>query len=354
MRTKLLLSAICAILLPLNCFGAVDLSSLEPNEYPVSNDVATALLSKAYLHHPSLLKNTQVWLTSAYEVERLKTSKSGSRSVGITTAMVCMARHSHLPTEYYLVTVQDNKVIDGALLGHNGDATILKMDFANDEIVYKPDLKIDFEFIGDTVKVKREYIFFSTARGGAWFNKQGTIYNPFVITKDGTINQVDPIATAQREDGDANYLSKDRKPTTYKTTSGEYYPVGMKVMMMSQTPVCQPLNMENINDKANEMMEIVEQFDDEEVDTKNPTILSVLEFAEWSFNLGMRHSDEFLTWIAQNPDTENLTYFIEAIANENETSELEWLTDRINNLQDTNARNWWQKWMKENIVKQGN
>ncbi|MBR5638632.1 MAG: hypothetical protein IKW83_02600 [Muribaculaceae bacterium] len=351
MRTKLLLSAICSILLPLNCFGAVDLSSLEPNEDPVSNDVAAALLSKVYMHHPSLLSDTKVWLTSAFEIERTFKQTDGSRFNIITTAMVCMSRHNLIPTEYYLVTVQDNKVIDGALLGHNGDATILKMDFANDEIVYKPDMKIDFEFIGDSVKVKREYLFFSTARGGAWFNKEGTIYNPFIITKDGTINQVAPIATAQREDGDANYLSKDRKPTTYKTTSGEYYPVGMKVLTMSQTPVCQPLNMEELNRQAGEMMEIVEQFDDDEVDTESPTILSVLEFAKWSFNLGMRNGEDFLTWISQNPDTETLTYFIQAVIGENENKELEWLTEKINNLQDDNARNWWQKWMKENIVK---
>ena len=99
------------------------------------------------------------------------------------------------------------------------------------------------------------------------------------------------------------------------------------------------------------MMEIVEQFDDDEVDTESPTILSVLEFAKWSFNLGMRNGEDFLTWISQNPDTETLTYFIQAVIGENENKELEWLTEKINNLQDDNARNWWQKWMKENIVK---
>ena len=344
MRTKLLLSAICAIVLPLNCFGAVDLSSLEPNEDPVSNDIAAALLSKVYMHHPSLLSKTDVWLTSAFEIERTSKQKDGSRASNVTTAMVCMARNKLLPTEYYLVTVQGDEVIDGALLGFNGDASLLEMKFPNDEIVYKPDMKIDFEFKGDTVKAKREYRFFSTARGGAWFNKDGTIYNPFVVTKDGTIKQVAPIATAQRQDGDANYLSKDRKPTTHTTTSGEFFPLGMNVLTMAQTPACLPLNMEELNKEAGKMMAIAADVDDDA--PESPTTLSVEEFAKWSFNLGMRHSEEFLTWIANNQDIENFSLFINAVVSENESGELEWLTENIKNLQDPNTCNWWQKWMK--------
>ena len=353
MRTKFFILAICAMLLPFTGFGQVNLSSLVPSEDPVSKDVAAALLSRAYMHHPSLLGKTDVWLTSAFEIERTFKQKEGSRVTAITTAMVCMARNRHFPPEYYLVTVQGDEVIDGALLGHTGDASLLEMKFSNDEIIYRPEMELDFEFKGDTVKVKREYRFFSTARGGAWFNKDGTIYNPFVVTKDGTIKQVPPIATAIREDGDANYLSKDRKPTTYTTTSGEFYPVGMKVLTMSQTPVCTPLDMEQLNKDAGEMMEIVAQFDEDELDLECPATLSVLEFAKWSFNLGMRNGEDFLTWISQNPDTNSITYFIQAVIGENENKELEWLTEKINILQDNNARNWWQKWMKENIVKLG-
>lgn len=348
MRTKFFLLAICAILLPFTSFGQVSLSSLAPDEDPVSNDVATALLSKAYMHTPSLLSKTDVWLTAAYEVERLTKQKDGSRVSTITTAMVCMARNKSLPTEYYLVTVQDDKVIDGAMVGFNGDAELLEMKFANDEIVYKPSHDIDFDFKGDSVKVKREYRFFSTARGGAWFNKDGTIYNPFVVTKDGTLEQVAPIATAVRADGDANYLSKDRLPTTHKTTSGEFYPVGMKVLTMAQSPFCQPLNMDELNNQAGDMMAIVEELGEDA--TESPTTLSIEEFAKWSFNLGMRHSDEFLTWIANNPETENFTIFMQAVISENEGKELEWLKENIKNLTDQTARNWWQKWMKENIV----
>lgn len=351
MRTKLLLSSICAIVLPLNCFGAVDLSSLEPKEDPVSNDVAEELLSKAYMHHPSLLKNSNVWLTAAYEVERLKTSKSGSRSEDLTTAMVCMAKHKNVPTEYYIITVQDDKVIDGALVGYNGDATILEMRFANDEIRYKPDLKINFEFAGDTVKVIREYQFFSTARGGAWFNKDGIIYNPFVIKKDGTIEQVPPTAIALRGDGDANYLSENRSPTTYHTTSGEFYPLGMKVLTMSQTPACQPLNMEELNKEAGEMMAVAAEVDDN--DTDNPTAQSVIEFAKWSFNLGMRHSEEFLTWIANNQDKENFSLLINAVVSENKSKELEWITENVKKLKDDNARKLWENALRKLKVESG-
>ncbi len=345
MRTKFFLLAICAILLPRTSFGQVNLSSLEPNEDPVSNDVATALLSKAYMHHPSLLKNTQVWLTSAYEVERLKTSKNGSRTESVTTAMVCMARHRLLPTEYYLITVQDDKVIDGALMGYDGDAQILEMKFPNDEIVYKPDMKIDFEFKGDSVKVAREYRLFSTARGGAWFNKDGTIYNPFVINKDGTIKQVPPIATAIEADGDANYLNKNRKPTTHHATSGEFYPLGMEVLMMAHTPACVALNMEELNKEAGTMMTIAAEVDVDDPET--PTSLSVVEFAKWSFNMGMRHSEEFLTWIANNQDIENFSFFINAVVSENECKELEWITENVKKLKDDNARKLWENALRD-------
>lgn len=344
MRTKFFILAICAMLLPFTGLGQVQLSSLAPSEDPVSNDVAAALLSKVYMHHPSLLSKTDVWLTSAFEIERTSKQKDGSRVSSVTTAMVCMARNKLIPTEYYLVTVQGDEVIDGALLGFNGDASLLEMKFPNDEIVYKPDMKIDFEFKGDTVKVKREYRFFSTARGGAWFNKDGTIYNPFVVTKDGTIKQVAPIATAQRQDGDANYLSKDRKPTTYTTTSGEFYPVGMNVLTMAQTPTCQPLNMEELNKEAGEMMAIAADLDDDA--PESPTTLSIEEFAKWSFNLGMRHSEEFLTWIANNQDIENFSLFIFAVVSENESKELEWITENIKKLKDDNVRKLWEESMK--------
>lgn len=348
MRTKFSLLAIFAILLPLTSFGQVNLSALEPNEDPVGRDVAAALLGKVYMHHPSLLADAKVWLTSAFELERSTKQKDGTQGASaITTAMVCEVRHKNLATEYYLVTVQDNKVIDGALLGHNGDATILEMRFPNDEIRYKPRLDIDFEFVGDTVKATRQYRFFSTARGGAWFNKEGTIYNPFVVTKDGTLRQLPPTAIAMREDGDANYLSEDRKPTTYSTTSGEFYPLGMKVLTMSQTPACQPLNMEELNKEAGEMMAIAAEVDKDNPET--PAVLSVVEFAKWSFNLGMRHSEEFLTWIANNTDKENFSFFLEAVLSENENNEQEWLTENIKKLSDENTRSWWQKWIKENL-----
>lgn len=346
MRTKFSFLALCAILLPLTCFGQVMLSSLEPNEDPVSSEVAEALLSKTYMHNPSLLSSTKVWLTSAFEIERRAKLNDGSCVSTITTAMVCMARNEKLPTEYYLVTVQGNKVIDGALLGYNGDATILEMRFPNDEIRYKPNLKIDFEFVGDTVKATREYRFFSTARGGAWFNKQGTIFNPFVVTKDGTIKQVPPTAIAMREDGDANYLSEDRRPTTYSTTTGEFYPLGMKVLMMSQTPACQLLNMEELNKVAGEMMAIAAEVGDD--DSETPTTFSVVEFAKWSFNLGMRHSEEFLTWIANNKDIENFSLFINAVVSENASKELEWITENVKNLKDDDVRKLWENVLRDN------
>ena len=74
-----------------------------------------------------------------------------------------------------------------------------------------------------------------------------------------------------------------------------------------------------------------------------------MEFAKWSFNLGMRHSNEFLTWIAGNPDKEKFTHFIQAVASENENNELVWLKECVKKLKDKKARKWWNKWIKENL-----
>ena len=257
-------------------------------------------------------------------------------------------KHEKLPTEYYAVTFNGNNIIDGVLLGHDGDSEILKLKFPHDEMVYRPSPKISFEFSGDTIKALRTYQFFTTARGGRWFNKEGTICSPFVVSSGGTVHQLAPKATAIREDGDANYLSKDHKPPTRSKTDGEFFPFGMNVLFMTQTPACFSLDMEKLNNNAQRMMQIVEKYDEDA--PQIPETMSVMEFAKWSFNLGMRHSSEFLTWIANNPEQEQFSHFLQAVASENENNELNWLKENVNDLKDTKARQWWEKWIETNII----
>ena len=59
MKTKLL-SVLCTLLLPLTSTGAINPSSLTISNNPLSSTVATELLGKAYLHHQSLLNNSEV------------------------------------------------------------------------------------------------------------------------------------------------------------------------------------------------------------------------------------------------------------------------------------------------------
>ena len=345
MKTKILFSTICALLLSLKCSAAINLSTIAPGGDALSSSVATELLGKVYMHHKSLLSNAEVTVFDAQTSERFTSSGNTMRTI-----LLCSVKHENLPTEYYAVTFKGNEIADGTLLGHYGDAMILQLKIPRDELVYQPSPTINFEFSGDTIKALRTYSFFTTARGGRWFQKDGTIYNCFVVSSDGTINQVEPLATAIRTDGDANYLSKDHRLPTKSQEEGEYFPIGMTVLYWAQKPASYTLNTAELNNTASGMMSIVEQYDEDAPMT--PETQSVMEFAKWSFNLGMRHSSEFLTWVANNPEQEQFSHFLQAVATENENNELNWLKENVNALKDKKARKWWEKWIKTNIITQ--
>lgn len=337
MKTKLLLSALCAVLLPITCFGGINPSSLTMSESPLSNSVATELLGKVFMHHPSLLSNAEVKIIDSQTSERF-TSKSSS----IRTILICSVKHSKL-IEYYAITFNGNNIADGTFLGHYGDSEIPTIKYPRDELIYKPSHEISFDFNGDTIKVLRTYNLFTTARGGKWFNKYGTICNPFVVSSGGTITKLTPKATAIREDGDANYLSKNHKPPTRSKDNGEYFPIGMNVLSWAQTPASQSIDIDALNLEANEMMKRISY------DENTPEALSIIEFTKWSFNLGMRHSDQFLTWIVKEEEQEHFTYFFDTVASKNENNELNWLKENVKKLKDKKARKWWEKWIKENL-----
>ncbi len=347
MRTKLLLSTLCAVVLSFTCSGVINPSSIALSEKPLSNAVTTELLGKVYMHHKSLLSNAEVKVFDFQTSERFTSEGNIMRTI-----LLCSVKHEKLPTEYYAVTFNGSNITDGTLLGHDGDSEILKLKFPHDEMIYKPNPSINFEFKGDTIKVLRTYRFFSTARGGRWFEKEGTICNPFVVSSGGTIYQLSPTATAVREDGDANYLSEDHKQPTFSNTDGEFFPIGMNVLTMAQTPANNTPAPKELNKEANKIAKIVEQYKEEYKGKgdppKNPETLSVIEFAKWSFNVGMRNSKEFLTWVAKNPK-EDLSKFFIIIAGQNESNELLWLKDNVKNLKDKKARKWWEKWIKENL-----
>lgn len=336
MKMKNLIVAICAIIMPLSSCAAIDLLSIVNQTGPLNSGIAKNLLSCCYLHNPNLLNKSTV------NVDEIK-------QINGNTVFLCSIKNESLPTEYYIATINNRHglVVDGVMLGHNGDSRILAIEDPRGEMRYAPKPELEFEFNGDTVKVVRHYDFFSTMRGGRTFEKYGTIITPFLVATDGKISRLNVTTKAIQRIGDANYLSKDHKLPVTEQTTGEFYPPGMQVLEIEQQPASSKINAKNINGLATEKMKIIERYG--EKFKENSETLSVIEFGKWTFNQGMRDSNEFLTWIAENSNTENFTHFIEACASDNNNGELQWLKDKVDSLKNKKARKWWQKWIKNNL-----
>jgi len=334
MNMKKLNAVIFAIILPLSSFAAIDLLSIISQTGPIDSHLAQNLLSTCYMHNPQQLTQATT------NVDELK-------QINGNTVFLCSVKYKSLPTEYYLTTISNRHglVVDGALLGYNGDSKILILEHPNDEMVYQPTPELNFEYNSDTVKVIRKYIYFSTMRGGKTFEKKGTIIMPFVIGSDGKINKLQPNTFAIQTTGDANYLSTDREPTVTTTSIGEFYPPGMQVLSIAQQPASTRLDINNLNEIAEQKSQLIEQYGENA--KENSETLSIMEFARWTFNQGMLHSNDFLTWIANNPKEQHLTQFIDACASDNTNGELQWIKDKVKSLKDKKARKWWQKWIKK-------
>lgn len=337
MKTIKSLATIAAIVMPFCSFGAIDLLSIVNKTGPLNSVFADDMLGYCYLHNPQVLKNSEVNVDKIWKING-------------NTVFLCEVKNKTLPTEHYITTIGNKHglVVDGAMIGQNGDSKILKIVVPRDEMLYQPQMNITFEVCGDTIKAKRSYDFFSTARGGRTISKSGTIYNCFVINDDGKILQLPPTATAIETIGDANYLSENHKLPTSSTTKGEFFPLGMAVLTMAQRPASMELDMEQLNNNlATHMRQLIDKHGENAKET--PETLSVMEFAIWSFNLGMRHSNEFLSWIAMNPNKEMFSHFIAAFVSDNPNGEAEWLKENVNQLKDKKARKWWLKWIKNNL-----
>lgn len=337
MKMTKFITAICAIIIPISSFAAINLLSIVNKTGPIDSGIAKNLISCCYLHNPIVLYNATV------NVDEIK-------QINGNTVFLCSVKYeSSLLTEYYITTINNRHglVVDGVMLGHTGDSKILALEHPRGEMRYDPELELTFEFDADTIKVIRQYYYFSTLRGGDTFEKRGKIITPFLVAADGKIIRLNVITTAIQRTGDANYLSKNRKPTVTTETSGEFYPPGMQVLNIEQQPASSRINTQNINGLAAEKLKITERYDENA--KENCETRTVMEFATWIFNIGMRDSNEFLTWIAHNPKTENYTHFIEACASDNANGELKWLKNKVDLLKDKKARKWWQKWIKKNL-----
>ena len=326
-------------LLACNASAGVDVKSLKVDE-PIPAATAHQLLDKVLLHNPAVLDTVNT------EVSDLQ-----QRDLFSVVILYVGRGNNGFPTEIYAVTLdKKGNFVDGALLGIMGDVRCLVID-RNPEMRYQPSTTIAYDLTGDTLKVKRTYTFWSTLKGGYPYEKEGTIYNPFLLSSGGKLHQLSPVATAIESRGsrpsglpeprDGEKVVNER---TVNKVDGEYDGIGMNVLMMMQTPVSE-FDVAAVNNLA----KWADKTEDEltEKDAKSTAANNVLQMELKGSALCLRHADVALPWIAthENEDlmADNLLWLAEAAPDMYK----DWLKLAVNGLKDKNARKWWQNKLKE-------
>ena len=336
---KILIMATVAVLSAANAFAAIDIQSLKVDE-KIPAKASHQLLDKVLLHNPAVLDTVNVEISDIQHRDRFS----------VVFSFVGRGNNG-FPTEVYAVTVdKKGNFVDGALLGIIGDVQCLVID-RNPEMRYQPSTTITYDLIGDTIKVKRTYTFWSTLKGGYPYEKDGTIYNQFLVGNDGKLQQMSPIATAIEKRGNRPAglpTPPDGKVEldvpTVNTVKGEYDGIGMNVLMMMQTPVS-AFDVTAVNNLAM----WADRTEDEltEKDAKTTAAANVMQMELKGSALCLRHADAALPWIATHEKedlmADNLLWLAEAYPE----MYLDWLKHAVNGLKDKNARKWWQKQLKE-------
>ncbi len=320
-------------MLALPAHAVVNVENYMGGDGVVKTSDAKELLSKVFLHNLSQLDKVNV------EIAKLQ------KRTNVNIAFIYVGRlEDEFDTEIYVLTLdQDWNVLDGALLGYAGDPVLMEIADARNEMVYKTDDTQNYQLRGDTIKTQRTYTFGSTSLGGRYFRKEGKVYNNMLIRKDGMLVPLNVEATAILTEGDSNYLSEDHQLPKKSETKGEFDGYGMNLMRISQTPFTNKLNMEKLNGDAVSVKKAREFSNGDK-----RVLMKAALASRWIVNTGLRSSDEFLTWIAENPKEEAFTSLVLESIRESGMGELVWLQQRVNALKSKKARKWWQKWMKEN------
>ena len=315
-------------------YASVNLESYMGGDGVMAKADAKDVLSAVFLHNINQLDNVDT------EVAKLV------RMSDINIAFIYVGRlEDHFSTEIYTLILDKRwNVVDGALLGYQGDPILMEIAAPQNDVAYRTDDTQTYKINGDTIKVMRTYQFNSTATGGDYFIKEGTVYNNLLIRKDGKLVPLPVEATAILTEGDANYLSESHKQPTKTTTKGEFDGYGMNMMRISQTPISATLDMARLNKDAASVKNARKNSNDKRVHIK--AALS----AQWIINTGLREGDDFLTWIAQHPEEEHFTPLLLETLRESGMGEAEWLQQKVKALKDKKARKWWQTWMTDNQV----
>ncbi|MBO4871614.1 MAG: hypothetical protein J5565_06505 [Muribaculaceae bacterium] len=320
--------------MPANGRAAVNLESYMGGDGTIPTSAAKEILANVFMHNIDQLNTVSV------EVSRMQ------KRDNMNIAFVYVGRlEDFFNTEIYAL-IFDTKwnVIDGAMLGVEGDTQALTIVTPHDEMVYQPNIDLGYILRGDTIKTQRTYEYYSTLRGGRTINKRGTIYNNLLIRQDGKLVMLPAQTEARETIGDANYLSKDHKQPVTHNTEGEFNGYGMNMIRISQIPVSSAIPMEEWNNLAAMASEILQK------ETDKRETFKAQFCSKWLTNAGLRNGNEFLVWISQNADIEKITPFILNTINQSGMGEAQWLQQRVKALKNKKTRKWWQKWMKNNNI----
>ncbi|MBO7608785.1 MAG: hypothetical protein J6S96_01090 [Muribaculaceae bacterium] len=338
---KYLSRALVAIILmcliaPAKTNAAVNLETYVNGDGLIPASQARELLTDVLLHNPSVLDKVKV------EVANLR------KRPDMNIAFVYFGRlESNINTEIYAITLDPQwNVIDGVLLGYDGDAQLLKIPFDNQDLTYIPSSDIKYTLRGDSIIVTRNYEFASTTDGGNNFHKEGAILNRFLIRKDGKIAQLQLDAIANMTEGDNVRPRESRQPKTHSKTAGEFFGLGMNVLNLEQTPCKTKLNPESINNLAREMKNVAKENGRKTGNVQNDC---VAEFAQCVTNIGLRDGQDLLSWVARNEGKENISEFVLRCLKQSGMDETEWFTAKLKTLKDKKARKWWKKWFKKEM-----
>lgn len=321
---------------PIKINAAVNIETYINGDGVIPVKEAKELLSDILLHNTSILDRVQV------EVSNIR------KRPDMNIAFLYVGRLDNIiNTEVYAITLNTNwDVIDGAMIGYDGDARLLEIPSQNQEYIYKPDMDIKYTLRGDSIIVTRTYEFASTARGGNYFHKNGTILNRFLIRKDGKIVQSQFDATADMTEGYTNHQNENYNPQKHSKVVGEFFGLGMRVLNLEQTPRSTTLNAESINTFAEEMKKVAKQNGRKTGNVENEC---VSDFTRGITNICLRDGKEVLSWIARNEGKESISPFILTGIKESGLDETEWLVSKVKSLKDKKARKWWQNWIKEQL-----
>ena len=332
------LAIIIAFMVPTTINAAITTDSYHNSTAPLASN-ATRALRHVFMHNTNFL--------DSMTIEVLQQQQHGD----VDVLLLSLHAHPNLDfnTEYYAVTLDTlGNVVDGTLLGYQGDAINLKLPHVPDDMVFQPDMSVKCHIKNDTIEVKRTYEFYTSSRGGRYLQKNGNIICSFLVTPSGLLTRLPVQCYARETTGDANYLSKDHQLPVSRSTTGEFYSLGMEIMELAQAPISVTPDFNNWDSLAQRMMEIIERYGENA--PKNSETLNVMEFARWMTIAALRNGNDFLTWMQANASNEHLSHFLEATLQEGETGEAQWLQERVNALKNKKVRKWWQKWMKTHAI----